>query len=225
MGGEELGGGSVGLGTAFVGIGEGGGSSATLGEGAGITGALLVLEFWLVLSLAAPPVFGSLEGDGDGEGSGVELGCSDGFVAPPAGIPDSGAPVGGLAASTGWPFGSAASVEVAGVSVVGPELRVKAKITPKTTSNPTADGIKIFQGLKLADGAGIELGIGVGKAGFAIGVVTRRRTKVSSSRSSANSWAADSVGTTTRLCCPDAGAVASSPAAIVKSSTSSPTVL
>jgi hypothetical protein len=230
-GGETLGGGSVGFGTgAFVGIGEGGGSSVTLGEGTGITGAL-VFEFWLVLSFAllAPPAFGSWEGDGDGEASGVELGCSAGFVTPPAGIPDSGAPVGGLAASTGWPFGSAANVEVAGVSVVGPELRVKAKITPKTTSNPTADGIKIFQGLKLADGAVMEAGMGfgegVGTGGFAIGVVTRRRTNVSSSGSSANSWASDAVGTTTRVCCPDVGAVTSIPAAMVKSSTSSPTVL
>lgn len=131
-GGEALGG-SVGLGTgALVGVGDGGGGCSTsiLGEGTGATGAFLLLEFSLALSLALvftpPTLFGSsVVGEANGEASGLALGLSVGLVPPPAGILDSAAPVGGLAASTGWPFGSAVKVEV-GVSVVGCELRVNA---------------------------------------------------------------------------------------------------
>ncbi len=132
-GGEALGGGNVGFGTgALVGVGEGGGGCSTsiLGEGTGTTGAFLLLEFSFALAPAlefTPPTLlrSSVVGEAKGEASGLALGLSAGLVAPPAGIPDSGAPVGGLAASTGWPFGSAAKVEVGGVSVVA-ELRVKA---------------------------------------------------------------------------------------------------
>ena len=119
---------------ALVGVGDGGGggsSTSSLGEGTGITGAFLTLEFSFALSLvfAFPPpeLFGSsVVGEASGEASGLALGFSVGLVPPPAGIPDSAAPVGGLAASTGWPFGSAAKVEVGGVSVVDCELRVNA---------------------------------------------------------------------------------------------------
>lgn len=93
-----------------------------LGDGTGTTGAFLVFEFSLTLALVAfPASFGVPEGST--EASGLGLGFSVGVIAPPAGIPDSGPPVGGLAASTGWPFGSAAKDD-AGVSVVGWELRV-----------------------------------------------------------------------------------------------------
>jgi len=130
---EELGGGRVGFGAgALVGVGDGGGcSTSSLGEGAGTTGAFLLLEFAFALSLALvftpPALFGSSAvGEATGEASGLALGFSVGIVPPPTGIPASAAPVGGLAASTGWPFGSAAKVEVGVVSVVGFELRVNA---------------------------------------------------------------------------------------------------
>ena len=131
--GEALAGGSVGFGTGdLVGAGEGGGGCSTsiLGDGDGSTGAFLVFEFSFrfALALVFTPLtaFGSGVGEDTGDASGLGLGFSVGVMVPPAGIPDSGAPVGGLAASTGWPFGSAARVEVGGVSVVCPELRVKA---------------------------------------------------------------------------------------------------
>src|SRR5437016_13202593 len=93
-------------------------------------------------------------------------------------------------------------------------------MTPKISSKPTIEGIRIFQGLKPAAGGGI----GAGSGGRAIGVVTRGLTRVSSSRSSVNSWEADFVDSTTRVLWPDGVAVISVPAAIVKSSTNSPTV-
>ena len=54
MTGGELGGGKVGFGTGgLVGIGDGRGcSTSSFGEGAGITGAFLLLEFAFALSLA-----------------------------------------------------------------------------------------------------------------------------------------------------------------------------
>jgi hypothetical protein len=129
---EELGGGRVGFGVGtLVGVGGEGCSTSNLGEGAGTTGAFLLLEFAFALPLALvftpPALFGSSAvGEANGEASGLALGLSVGVVPPPTGIPASGAPVGGLATSTGWPFGSAAKVEVGVVSVVGFELRVNA---------------------------------------------------------------------------------------------------
>jgi hypothetical protein len=112
--GEALGGGSVGFCTgALVGVGKGGvGSSTTiLGDGDGSTGAFLVFELSLALIFAPLGLFGSSVGEVTGEAVGLGLGSSVGLMMPPAGIPDSGLPVGGLAASTGWPFGSAVKVE------------------------------------------------------------------------------------------------------------------
>jgi len=133
--GGELGGGRVGFGTgALVGVRDGRGcSTSSFGEGAGTTGAFLLLEFAFALALAlalalTPPALfkSSAVGEANGEASGLALGLSVGLVPPPTGIPASGAPVGGLAASTGCPFGSAAKVEVGVVSVVDFELRVNA---------------------------------------------------------------------------------------------------
>ena len=129
MTGGELGGGRVGFGTgALVGVRDGRGcSTSSFGEGAGTTGAFLLLEFAFALALTPPALFkSSAVGEANGEASGLALGLSVGLVPPPTGIPASGAPVGGLAASTGCPFGSAAKVEVGVVSVVDFELRVNA---------------------------------------------------------------------------------------------------
>ena len=130
MTGGELGG-RVGFGTGdLVGVRDGRGcSTSSFGEGAGTTGAFLLLEFAFALALAlTPPALfkSSAVGEANGEASGLALGLSVGLVPPPTGIPASGAPVGGLAASTGCPFGSAAKVEVGVVSVVDFELRVSA---------------------------------------------------------------------------------------------------
>jgi hypothetical protein len=131
--GGALGGGRVGFATgALVGTGDGGScSTSILGEGAGTAGAFLLLEFAFALSLAlglTPPALfaSSAVGEARGEASGLELGFSVGLLPPPTGIPDSAAPVGGLAASTGWPFGSAAKVEAGVISVVDFGLRVNA---------------------------------------------------------------------------------------------------
>ena len=130
MAGGGLGGGRVGFGTdALVGTGDGGGCSTSIfGEGTGTVGAFLGFAFALSLALllTPPALESSAVGEANGEASGLALGFSVGFVPPPTGIPDSEEPVGGLAASTGWPFGSAAKVEVGVVSVVDCELRVNA---------------------------------------------------------------------------------------------------
>ena len=101
-------------------------------------------------------------------------------------------------------------------------------MTPKITINPIAAGIKTFQGLRLATGGVTGEACDVTKAGGSgtgigsIGRVNLRRTKVSSSASWVSGNGAEG---STRLLVPDDETLAGSiPAAIVKSSTNSPTV-
>src|SRR5882724_2850646 len=101
-------------------------------------------------------------------------------------------------------------------------------MTPKITSRPIIEGTKTFQGLKLAfggicEGCALTKDRGSGGGSGSIGRVTLRRTNVSSSASSLNRCA---VGGSTGLLGPEEYRLAGSiPAAMVKSSTNSPTVL
>lgn len=97
-------------------------------------------------------------------------------------------------------------------------------MTAKITSKPITEGIKTLQGLKLATGGGNGSCSRSGSRKF--GLVTLRRTRVSSSASSLNSFAEDLVGELTRLMlAADKAGTGSMPAAIVKSSINSFTVL
>ena len=116
---EALAGGTLGFGNGgFVAVGEGwgGGSSACrVGDGNGGTEPLLLFEFSFALSFALrfiPPMSsGFSPGDGVAEVFELLFELAFRFVVPPAGIPASDSPVGGVAGSTGWLFGSAARVE------------------------------------------------------------------------------------------------------------------
>ena len=118
LGGDELGGGSVGLGVGSFGVGGGGTSSSIFLVGDG-RGGFSRFEFWLAFSLVLgsndPSVVGLSFGDGDTATFAFAF-CSS---APPAGIPDSACPVGGDATSTGWLFGSAARFVFGCTSVAG----------------------------------------------------------------------------------------------------------
>ncbi len=114
----------MGLGAGdFVVGGDSGGTSISIcrvGAGEGTAGAFLLL-FSLVLSFILAPGawLGLSVGEGDAEILALTFGFAFELVSPPAGIPDSARPVGGLAGSTGWLFGSAFNVDPSGVAVAG----------------------------------------------------------------------------------------------------------
>ena len=108
----------------FVAAGDGGGVSIFSiwrdGKGNGIVGAFVLL-FAFVLSFRLTPgaALGSSAGEGEAEILALTFASAVGLVTPPAGIPDSDRPVGGLAGSTGWLFGSATKGEPSGLAVAG----------------------------------------------------------------------------------------------------------
>ena len=109
----------------FVAGGTAGGTSIStcrVGAGEGNAGAFLLLfSFVLTLAFRLTPGawLGFSVGEGDAEILALTFGFAFGLMAPPEGIPDSARPVGELAGSTGWLFGSAANVEPSGVAVAG----------------------------------------------------------------------------------------------------------
>ena len=134
-GGVAFGVGRVGLGTGVrVAVGAGGGVSSStdlVGDGSGGVPPLLfefwfVFAFWLSPGFTPPMSIGVSPGVGEVETFALTLGLADGSTAPPEGIPASDSPVAGFAGSTGELFGSAVSVGLGVVAVVGCELRVNA---------------------------------------------------------------------------------------------------
>ena len=81
---------------------------------------------WFAFWFAPPMSTGLLLGTGDAETFALTLAFAVWLIVPPAGMPASAAPVGGLAASTGLLLGSAVNGEPVGVALVGCELRENA---------------------------------------------------------------------------------------------------
>ena len=104
----------------------GGGSSSTerVGDGEGFR--LFEFSFVLTFAFRSTPGMSLRDALGAGEADVFALELVAGAVVPPAAIPASDSPVGGLAGSTGLLLGSAVSADPGVVAFVGWELRVNA---------------------------------------------------------------------------------------------------